>query len=256
MAALRGTVRLIALFGTTFVLFLAYLATRLVVPFSAAAGRASHRFLVRTWARASCAILGIAITFEGEPPAPPFFLVANHLSYIDILVLLTRVDGSFLAKSEIASWPLIGILARSTGTLFVDRTRRSDLVRVNALAERLIADGGGMIAFPEGTSTSGEEVLHFKPSIFEVALRTGVPVQSATLRYVTPPDAPPAYLSVCWWGDMGFVPHFLGLARLPKIESHVVFGTEPIVAEDRKTLALRAQRAVERAFVPVAPSVA
>jgi len=196
-------------------------------------------------------VLGIRLEVRGEAPRPPFFLVANHLSYVDILVLHSCLNCLFLAKSEVGSWPVIGFLARSTGTLFVERGRKTDLLRVIRETQRRMDGGFGVVVFPEGTSTDGSAVLPFKASLFEVPASTGQAVQCASISYITPPSAPPARLAVCWWGGMTFGRHFLELLTLPPFRALVSFGTEPIVAPDRKTLALESQRAVESLFTPV-----
>ncbi|MFT5050294.1 MAG: 1-acyl-sn-glycerol-3-phosphate acyltransferase [Chlamydiales bacterium] len=197
-------------------------------------------------------ILGVRVEVRGEAPAPPFFLVSNHLSYVDIVVIHSCLRCLFLAKSEVARWPLIGFLARSTGTLFVDRGRKTDLLRVIREARERMERGYGVVVFPEGTSTDGSAVQPFKASIFEVAAATGLPVRCASISYVTPAASPPARLAVCWWGDMTFGKHFLELLTLPPFRALVSFGEEPIVAPDRKSLALESQRAVEAIFTPVA----
>ena len=246
-------VRLFALTVWTSVIYLAWLVSRLSGLVSTPLAQSSHHALVGAWARGMAWILGISIEARGEPPPAPFFLVANHLSYVDIVVLLTRVPALFLAKSEIAGWPVLGHLARTTGTLFVDRTRKSDLPRVIRAVRGRLNEGYGVVVFPEGTSTDGSQVLPFKPSIFEVPARMELPVSYASLSYVTPSGGPGADLAVCWWGDMGFAGHFLELLALPSFRALVSFGPDPIVAGDRKTLALEAHRAVNSLFVPVGP---
>jgi 1-acyl-sn-glycerol-3-phosphate acyltransferase len=188
---------------------------------------------------------------RGEPPAPPYFLVSNHHSYLVVPILYTCLRGSFLAKSDVASWPVLGTMARTMGTLFVDRSKKSDLTRVIGEVERRLARGGAVVVFPEGTSTRGERVLPFKPPLFEVAVRTGSPVSYASISYRTPEGAPSADEVVCWWGSMPFLPHVYRVLTLPSFEATLTFGPEPIVAADRKTLAHRAHTAVERSFTPV-----
>lgn len=252
MGPLRATWRLCAFFPWTFGCYLVWLCTRPLALVASDLSRRSHHALVRVWARGAAAILGIRVEVTGAPPSPPFFLVANHVSYLDIIVLFTQLDGLFLAKSEIARWPVIGLLARSTGTLFVDRTRKSDLKRViREIGDRLTR-GFGLVVFPEGTSTDGSAVAPFKASVFEVPASVGHPVSYASVSYVTPAGAPPARLAVCWWGDMPFLGHFLELLTLPPFRALVSFGAKPIVAPDRKALATESQRAVEALFTPVA----
>lgn len=249
----RAAWRFVAVAFVTSVYYVLWLATRATRLVSPRLGQRSHHAVVRSWAKTVNGILGVEVTVEGTPPQPPYFLVSNHLSYLDITVFFEALDGFFLAKSEIAGWPLMGLVARSTGTLFVDRSRKSDLVRVIGEVESVLARGSGVIVFPEGTSTRGQEVLPFRPSLFEVAMRTDTPVSHAAVTYETPPGAPPADLRVCWWGDMPFVPHFMSLLTLPSIQAKLTFGTDSITAGSRKDLASLAQAAVVRDFVPVRP---
>jgi 1-acyl-sn-glycerol-3-phosphate acyltransferase len=209
---------------------------------------------MRAWARGLARLIGMRIRVEGPPPRPPFLLAANHLSYVDVVALLASTPCVFLAKSEVARWPVIGFLARTTGNLFVDRSRRGDLPRVLAAVEAAVARGRGVAIFPEGTSTDGSAVLPFKPSLFEAAVRTGLPVSCASLGYEVPDGYPPARLSVCWWGDMEFLRHLYALLQIPSFEARVAFADVPIARgewRDRKELAAQARRRVEARFTPV-----
>lgn len=251
MGHARAITRLLLVGLTTGIFYAGWLATRPLGLVSPRAALRAHFGIVKRFARTQLALLGARVDVRGEPPRAPFVLVTNHLSYVDIAVLMGRVDGFFLSKSEVAHWPLLGFLARSTGTLFVDREKRMDLPRVIGSVERVLARGAGVVLFPEGTSSDGREVLPFKPSLFEVALRTGTPVSHAALSYGTPPGTPPARLAVCWWGDMTFPAHFYRLLMLPGFHASLSFGRDTVAAADRKSLARRAHRAVTAEFVPV-----
>ena len=156
-----------------------------------------------------------------------------------------------MAKAEVADWPLLGPLCRSVGTLFIDRASKRDIPRVMQSMEAVLEDGRGVIIFPEGTSTRGERVERFRPSLLDAAASSGRPVHYGSLSYRTPPRSVPAHLSVCWWGDMPFFRHLVGLLRLPTIHATLIFGEEPIRASDRKVLAERLQQAVQRQFQAV-----
>jgi 1-acyl-sn-glycerol-3-phosphate acyltransferase len=121
--------------------------------------------------------------------------------------------------------------------MFVDRTRRRDVVRVAAQMTDRLSTGQSLIVFLEGTSTAGVGVAPFRPALLASAVASGVPVHYAAVRYRTAPGDPPADRAVCWWGDMTFAPHFRGLLGLRWIEAHVRFGTAPVWDPDRKRLA-------------------
>lgn len=204
------------------------------------------------WSRGVLSILRIRVTLEGHQPTKgPFVLATNHLSYLDVMVLASVVPAVFVAKSEVRGWPVWGILARAMGTIFVDRSSARDTRRVGTAIATELELGGGVVVFPEGTSTPGYEVGRFRSSLLDAAVRTGTPVHYAGLSYRTTPDDPPAHLSVCWWGDMTFAPHFWTLTGLNRIDALVRFGDGPVSAPDRKTLAGTLHQAVSDRFTPV-----
>ena len=150
---------------------------------------------LRQWARATAALLGMRLQTSGAAaqrlasparPSLPSLIIANHLSYLDVLVLAQHCDAVFVAKSEIARWPLLGVLSRWMGTIFLERQRPRALLRVNALIERSLRAGQSVIIFLEGTTSPGFNVLPFKSSLLEPALRLGLPVRHASLHYATP----------------------------------------------------------------------
>jgi 1-acyl-sn-glycerol-3-phosphate acyltransferase len=198
----------------------------------------------RAWARGVCRILGVRLAVEGRAPRGACLLVANHLSYLDVVVLGALVPCAFVAKREVARWPVLGFLARAMGTLFIERENRRALTGLNRRLRARLERGETLVLFPEGTSTAGEGVLPFRPALLAPAVTLGLPVAYAALRYATPRGERPASEAVCWWGDMTFGPHVLALLRLPAIEARVRFGAESIEATDRKHLAARLRSAV------------
>lgn len=248
---LRALSRLGALALLTAGLYLFWLAGRPAAALFAAGPRRWRAFNFRAWARAAAAVCGMRIKVEGLPPRGPFLLVSNHLGYMDVVALAARLDCVFVAKSEVAAWPVVGRLCRGVGTIFVDRRRRASLPPTLARIGRALAEGSGVVLFAEGTSTRGRSVAPFKPSLLEAAARLGVPVHYASLGYRTPPPERSASLSVCWWGGMTFPGHFYELCQLSGFEARVAFGGGPICGSDRKALARSLWAAVSAQFVPV-----
>lgn len=207
--------------------------------------------IVTWWARGLTRLLRLRVTARGTPPERPFILVVNHLSYLDVIVLQTHLKAVFVSKAEVSRWPAVGWLARTFGTLFIDRRMKRDVLRVQALVEEALAEGDGVIVFPEGTTSPGERVLPFRAALLDAPARTGRSVAYAALSYATPPGEPPAHLAVCWWGGMDFVPHLWQLLRLPRLQATVVFGDDTVHAEDRRELARHLEARVAARFTPV-----
>jgi 1-acyl-sn-glycerol-3-phosphate acyltransferase len=211
-----------------------------------------RNFIVQTWAKMVATIMHMKVYAQGQPPRPPFFLASNHLSYLDVIAYFTQVHCVFVAKAELADWPVFGFLAKSANTLFIDRKSKKDIPRVNALIEKAIHQSDGVIMFPESTSTKGREVLPFKSSLLAYAAEKNFPVSYATIHYRTGQADPPAYLAVCWWGDMTFGGHFLDLLKLSRIEATITFGSSKVQGRDRKNIAQELWDQINQQFVPTA----
>lgn len=215
-------------------------------------GRRYRRWAFRTWCRACLRIAGVRVDRVGQPPLPPFFLVANHLSYLDIFVLGADLpDAVFVAKHEVAGWPMVGMLARSVETIFINRADLPDLMRVNGEVEAALDRGRSVVMFPEGTSTPGLRVERFMSPVLDPPARRAMPVHAATLHYRTGPGDPPAVWSVCWWGAMTFAPHVLGFLLLDGVDASLSYTDQPTEGSDRKALARGLQAQVEAAFAPI-----
>jgi len=250
-AALLVALRLLAIALGLLGLVISWLLPLCLLPFSPRAASALRLRQLGAWARLTLAIMGVRVRQQGAPPPAPFLLVCNHISYLDILVLWSRIDGYFLAKSELGGWPVLGPLIRGAGTLFINRNRRAGVVPAIAAVKVKLALGNGVVFFPEGTSSSGGTLLPFKSSLFAVAADSELPVHVACLHYATPSPAHPVELEVAWWGEMGFGGHFLQLLAIPRVDARVRFAAEPVIAADRKTLAERSRRRMQEQFEPM-----
>jgi len=251
MKYLRATIRLITLCGITVGSYLFWLVGQPVLFAFPNALCRWRRLTIGGWARASARVLGMKISVRNTPPSAPFLLVSNHLSYLDVIVLESQVDCAFVAKSEIASWPLFGLMCRTLGMIFIDRKQKRGIPRVIARIEETIARGLGVVLFAEGTSTDGHTVSPFKSSLLEFAARNHVPVHYASISYVAPVEATPADQSICWWGDMTFPDHVFRLLQLSGFEASVVFGAQPILSDNRHVLAKKLWSAVSSQFTPI-----
>jgi len=214
-----------------------------------------HRFL--------CRLFGIRLSVTGRPVAGEgVLMVANHTSWLDILVLSAVARVSFVAKAEVQSWPFFSTLARLQETVFVDRVRRSQTGEArNNIRERLEA-GDALVLFPEGTSSDGNQVQPFKSALMgaaEAQVGTGaggevrhVPVQPVSVAYVGVHGMPmgrefrPLY---AWYGDMELVPHLWEALQTGPIEVVVEFHRPVTVdsAGGRKALAVLSESVIRRA---------
>jgi len=196
------------------------------------------------WAKLFLKIIGARVTVRGTTPEPPFFMVSNHLSYLDIPVLASLVDATFVAKSEVEDWTVIGPLTRAMETIYIDRDDCFDIPRVNDEIESQLELEDAIIVFPEATSTGGENVRAFNSPLLEVPAQTSRSVAYTHLQYSTPTGVVPARDLICYWGDMRFGPHLIKLLKVPEFSVTVTFGTGSITGDCRKSLARRLTSAV------------
>jgi 1-acyl-sn-glycerol-3-phosphate acyltransferase len=142
--------------------------------------------MIRSWSRRLLAILGISIHNAGERPTPAgqSMLVANHISWLDIFVIHAHRPVRFVSKAEVKAWPLLGTLCIVTGTMFIERVKRKDAHRINAMLVDALAEGDWIGVFPEGATTDGDVVRHFHASLLQAAIDRGIPLQPLALRYI------------------------------------------------------------------------
>ncbi|MCB1742285.1 MAG: 1-acyl-sn-glycerol-3-phosphate acyltransferase [Gammaproteobacteria bacterium] len=215
-------------------------------------GRSAYE---RLYYRLACWLLGVRLRCLGAVHRGRAVLyVSNHVSYLDIPVIGALTRATFVAKSEIANWPLVGFMSRMRGTAFVRRNSSDAVLQRTQLAARL-ENGESLILFPEGTSTSGRSVLPFKSALF-ASLYPGrdaqpiADVQPVTLAYSG--DAHGVPLSdtdrdlFAWYGDDELVPHLWSLLGRRGVTVDVVFHAPilPAEAEHRKVLARRCEAMV------------
>jgi len=200
-----------------------------------------------------CRMLGIDVERQGALyTGGPTLFVANHSSYLDIEILGASLPAFFISKSDIASWPLFGWLARLQRTVFIDRKIRSVRVQRDSIEQRLAA-GDSLVLFPEGTSGDGLHLLPFKSSLFaaveDAAQRHDVAVQPVSVAYTRLDGMPLGRFYrpfFAWYGDMELAPHLWAVLGLGRLTAVVTFHT-PVRARDfasRKELAEYCRRVV------------
>lgn len=138
---------------------------------------------VQAWAAEMLRALGVQWQSMGQPADGPVLCVANHIAWLDILVLHAVRHSRFVAKSEVHHWPLIGFMAQGAGTLFIERASRRDAMRVVHDMAQSLAAGDAITIFPEGTTGLGDTVLPFHANLLQAAIVTHTPVQPLLVQY-------------------------------------------------------------------------
>lgn len=203
-------------------------------------------------------VLGIRRILNGAPAEQrPLLLVSNHVSWIDITVLSAILPVSFIAKSEVGTWPLFGGFARLQRSVFVDRTRRGATLSANRqIAERL-AGGDVMVLFGEGTSSDGTRVLSFRSALLgavrDAAASSGeaVSVQATAITYVRRHGMPISHnhrAELAWYGGMDLLPHLWDVLGGGAIDVVISFGSAMRIdaSTDRKELARHLEEEVRQ----------
>jgi 1-acyl-sn-glycerol-3-phosphate acyltransferase len=163
-------------------------------------------------------------------------LVANHLSYLDIILLAALRPCVFVSKSDVRSWPIFGQCAALGSTIFVDRNRRTGVSSVAGQMRAALEEGLLIVLFPEGTSSGGNRVLPFRSALLEPALELGCPVTAAAIGYSLKEGS--VSDEICYWRDMTLLPHLLNVWSKPAIQASLRCGVPRPRGGDRKSLAI------------------
>ena len=198
------------------------------------------------WLRRAAAVLGIKVMVHGNPAEEPCLALANHISWLDILVLATQSDAGFVAKAEVGAWPVIGWLAEVGGTEFVQRGSHDSVARLMTRMVRRLAGGETLTVFPEGTSSARVLPARFRPRLLQAAVDAGVHVQPVAIYY----GADPLLLErVAFVGDDDFLPSLWRLMGGDPVLAEITY-VPPLasVGGDCRQLADEAWRAVSHAL--------
>ncbi len=238
LVGLRGVALALLVFGCLIILLLVRLLERPLF------GLHITQFVCRNAFR----ILGMRYSTRGALMTQPGAVVANHSSWLDIFALNARKRIYFVSKSEVASWPGIGWLARATGTVFIERNAKKAREQTEIFEQRLLA-GHKLLFFPEGTSTDGLRVLPFKTTLFAAfltpALRDVAYIQPVSVVFHAPRGQPARFYG--WWGDMDFAGHLAKTLAVWRQGAVELIYHDPLKASDfsdRKALARRCEIAV------------
>jgi len=206
----------------------------------------ARQFVMQRWSRALLDILQVRLETGGH--LPPWrkqgaLLVANHISWLDVYALNAVMPSSFVAKSEVRSWPLLGLLCRRAQTIFIERNTRRDTMRANGLIAERIAHGECVALFPEGTTTDGAQVRHFHSSLLQCAIDTECAVYPVAIRYH---DCSGRFCNdAAFIGDMTFLQSLRRILFSHSLHATLMFLPVMSVAEkNRRTLAAQAQAAI------------
>jgi 1-acyl-sn-glycerol-3-phosphate acyltransferase len=213
------------------------------------AGESLRQRLKQVWSRQLIRLLGIRIESDIDDLSgiEHGLLVGNHISFIDIFVINALIPSAFVAKSEVAQWPLIGWLARHAGTVFIERGSRKAAHLTHQHMLQALGAGRRLAIFPEGTTTAGHSLLPFHAALFQSAIDASVPVHAVALSYHQADGVrseAPAYI-----GDISLTDCLLAVLRTPGLIARVsLAGSFAPPLPDRRHLAHRAHQAVAAAL--------
>jgi 1-acyl-sn-glycerol-3-phosphate acyltransferase len=186
-------------------------------------GARERALVLRDASRRMLALHGIELDASGPLPLGPAILAANHVSWLDPLVVASLLPCVPISKGDVSAWPVVGGIARELGVVFVTRGNARSGMRVLRATQVALGHGLPVLNFPEGTTTRGESVLPFRKGVFGIARSAGVPVVPVALAY-DPPE-------LAWVGDDTFLPHWLKLASSRRARAFARLGA-PIPAPE------------------------
>lgn len=210
-----------------------------------------HDALVRWWTRGILRILNVRLEIEGRASAEPALFAANHISWLDIACLRAALDTEFVAKQEVARWPVIGRMAGLAGTLFLNRGERdASLAAANSMS-RALAAGRSVTIFPEGTTGDGRRLGRFHARLYQAAIRTRRPVQAVAIAY---PHADGVHPAAPFVGDDDLGRHVWALLAEDGLTVRLTLCPPIHAAGERRALAERTREQIARALGLLPPA--
>jgi 1-acyl-sn-glycerol-3-phosphate acyltransferase len=208
---------------------------------------------IQRWSVNLLGLLRVHLHVHGAPDGRrPLMLVANHVSWLDIFAINSVIPVRFVAKAEVRAWPMIGWLSERAGTLFIERARPRDAVRINAEVAVALRSGAVFAVFPEGTTTDGSTVLKFHSSLLEPALKAGAAILPVALCYEREDGS--LCREAAYDGARSAWDALVGIVSESSVIVHVCLLPHILPCNrDRRTLALEARRAISLTLFPEAP---
>jgi 1-acyl-sn-glycerol-3-phosphate acyltransferase len=193
---------------------------------------------VQVWALEMLDLLAIKLIVKGSPPVSgPMLLAANHISWVDIVVMHATRHCRFVSKDEIGSWPLVSTLANAADTLYITRESRRDAMRVVHQMAQCLRDGDVLAIFPEGTTGDGSSLLPFHANLLQAAISADAPVQPVALQFADSSTGTISY-APCYIGDDTLWESLWRTLRADNVQAIVQFGTPELAqGRDRRTWA-------------------
>lgn len=203
---------------------------------------------VAWWAAKMLRVAGCSVERAGEPAQGGHLMVANHISWLDIVAIhAVCPQARFVSKAEVRGWPVLNRLVDAAGTLYLERERRRDAVRVVHHIGEALQAGDTVAVFPEGTTGAGVELLPFHANLLQAAISTGMPVQPVALRYADAQGAISA--AVVYVGDTTLIESLWRVACAEGLRVKVSFlPPEPPGEADRRALAVQLSRRIAAAL--------
>lgn len=145
---------------------------------------AGRQHYIGWWSAKLLRVLGLKLVTVGAPSPQPAMVVANHVSWLDIAAIhASAPHARFVSKADVLAWPMLGAMVRGAGTLFIERDRKRDALRVVHQVAEALQRGETVAVFPEGTTTDGHQLLPFHANLLQAAIACAAPVQPVALRY-------------------------------------------------------------------------
>ena len=233
---------------TTVFLYVLFVGFRWILP--SIQKQKYRRIVVKTWGRILLKIIGVTLEVKGYVPRKsPKITVSNHLGYLDILVYCAIYGCTFISKSEVGTWPVIGKILKVVDIILIDRTSARNSAKIaDHIFTHYDTHKNTVVFFPEGTSSGGKNVLPFKALLFQTIIDRNLPVTYAAISY-TVPKGHDASEEVCWWRpETTLVGHVENLLKIKHIKANVTIGEETLKAADRRSLSELAHSKVVSIF--------